>query len=416
LFQASLKRLALKTLSFDPGDCKPGSIMVRIVRQADLDVFRFLSSIQSEERTKLSNNTNSRPSGPDSLSGGLTLFSLKLVRWLRRAPVQAGLFAVFMGSPAMATTIVPWSLDETIRQTDAIVLGTVISSETRWGDASHRWIETDYTFSVEEIIQGDPAIGAGNGSLVLTFWGGTLDGETQGIAGLRHPAMNERLILMLRPGWTEGGFTPVAGLNQGLFEVAATAEAGPEVVLDHEGQKLVLTITGQVVRDNTIGVQPAASSSVGLAVFIEWIRDNIAVIRSQASEAPGPVNSTDPRVLQTFSATPEATSSLESPATIAEPVPAAAPQASPASSIASPAPSRVERPSRGEVAAIEGPQKFSSQHQARLPIVVNQFIPSFAPWSPEDQYLMSRWNYYANEVFRVLTSPTGSFWLAQRPL
>ena len=46
---------------------------------------------------------------------------------------------------------------------------------------------------------------------------------------------------------------------------------------------------------------------------------------------------------------------------------------------------------------------------ANLPIIVNNFPPAFAPWSPEDQIQMSSWNHYASDVFRVFTTPTGTW-------
>src|SRR6185436_14388302 len=52
---------------------------------------------------------------------------------------------------------------------------------------------------------------------------------------------------------------------------------------------------------------------------------------------------------------------------------------------------------------------YSSSVRANLPIVVNNFPDSFAPWSPEDEYQMSKWNYYASDVFRVYTTPTGTY-------
>src|SRR6476646_7908932 len=59
-----------------------------------------------------------------------------------------------------AAQVVPLSFDETVRQADAIVVGTVIDKQSRWGDASHRWIVTDYRFAVEETMfrseSGDP--------------------------------------------------------------------------------------------------------------------------------------------------------------------------------------------------------------------------------------------------------------------
>src|SRR5205823_6327939 len=54
-------------------------------------------------------------------------------------------------------------------------------------------------------------------------------------------------------------------------------------------------------------------------------------------------------------------------------------------------------------------QKYSTSHQVHPPIVVNNFPSSFAPWSPEDQYQMSKWNYYASNIFRVFITPTGVY-------
>src|SRR5205823_11403727 len=55
------------------------------------------------------------------------------------------------------------------------------------------------------------------------------------------------------------------------------------------------------------------------------------------------------------------------------------------------------------------PPYVTSGATANLPIVVNNFPASFAPWSPEDQYQMSKWNYYASDIFRVYTNPTGTY-------
>src|SRR6185436_17318471 len=52
---------------------------------------------------------------------------------------------------------------------------------------------------------------------------------------------------------------------------------------------------------------------------------------------------------------------------------------------------------------------YSSSVRANLPIVVNNFPDSYAPWSPEDEYQMSKWNYYAHDVFHVYTTPTGNY-------
>jgi hypothetical protein len=57
-----------------------------------------------------------------------------------------------------------------------------------------------------------------------------------------------------------------------------------------------------------------------------------------------------------------------------------------------------------------GPNWSYTQRWQSTPIVVNQFPidGSFAPWSPEDQYQLSKWNYYG-DIFRVYVTPTGTY-------
>ena len=99
---------------------------------------------------------------------------------------MAGLLGV-----ATATEVAPLSLDETVRQADAIVLGAATDKQSRWGDASRRWMVTDYTFAVEDVLY-TATKGEGIGkTVVLTYWGGNLDGETQTISDMRLPSVGE---------------------------------------------------------------------------------------------------------------------------------------------------------------------------------------------------------------------------------
>jgi hypothetical protein len=61
-----------------------------------------------------------------------------------------------------------------------------------------------------------------------------------------------------------------------------------------------------------------------------------------------------------------------------------------------------------EVAAAPFQPEYSFPRTANAPITVNQLVSSFTPWSPEDQYQMSKWNHYGN-IFRISTSPTGNW-------
>ena len=309
---------------------------------------------------------------------------------------------------AVATEVVPLSLSETVRQADAIVLGTATGKKAHWGDASRRWMATDYTFKVEEVLYAGPN-GEGFGkTVVLTFWGGTLDGETQTLSDMRLPIVGERLVVMLRPDWREGGFTPVVGFNQGLFLVASEVPGRPALVRSDTGQALAQTAQGQVVRLRDNAKKEAKASEVDLPAFTQWLRANVQAIKSTPSEVRPAADAADPRVIKPFSKKPEPVSP-RTDATFRDPAAAQAPQAGAdaAKLPAAPVPSAPTTTGSGQADPM--PQKFLTSHPAHPPIVVNQFPDSFAPWSPEDQYQMSKWNYYASDVFRIYTTPTGTY-------
>lgn len=311
-------------------------------------------------------------------------------------------------SPAAAREI-PLSLNETVRQADAVVLGTITAKQSRWGNTSKRWMVTEYTLAVENVIytsrKGEP-IGT---SVTLAYWGGTIGNETQAIADVRLPVVGERLLVFLRPNSArEFGFTPVVGFNQGLFSVVPDVTGGPPLVRDDSGRPLALTASGDVVRRRD-GVADAAT--VSLETFIAWIRANIGLIKAARSQGSIDFDRNDPRVLKTFAKTPALLMSSESPTTNA----ARRPAETLSAEVTGGAPAY---PSTGLISdsGMGGtldsqilPEYVPSGKVANLPIVVNNFPDSFTPWSPEDEYQMSKWNYYASDVFHVYTTPTGTY-------
>ncbi|MEO8663245.1 MAG: hypothetical protein ABI693_32605 [Bryobacteraceae bacterium] len=302
---------------------------------------------------------------------------------------------------AFASEELSLSLRETVRQADAIALGTVTAKQSRWGDGTRRWMVTDFSFSVEQVIYSSERNGAIAPTVSLTYWGGTINGETQAISDVRLPAIGERLIVMLGPDWArQTGFTPIVGLNQGLFVVGA-ASGGAESVRDAAGLTLALGSDGQVLRRASAGM--AQSPDVNLPAFLGWVSANIAAIKAGPSELPA---FTAPGALRGIAKTPSFSRS-GAPAGVSSPridPPAAVPTAIP---LVPP----VDSSNQGGI-ALNRPAvnpNFSTSHQAHLPIVVNNFPDSFAPWSPEDEYQMSKWNYYGSDVFRVYTTPSGTY-------
>ncbi len=311
-----------------------------------------------------------------------------------------------------ATEVRHLSLAETVRQADAIVVGTITARQSRWGDESHRWMVTDYFLSVEDVVYSAEPIGT---TIALTYWGGTIDGVTQKISDMRLPNVGERLVMMLKPGWKQQvALTPAVGFNQGLFSVRSREEGSAPLVVDAAGEPLELRVDGAIER-RAVGSRTAAKpESVDLQVFTGWLRQNIAPIKAAPSEIKRRNDANDRRVIPQGPKRP-ARADDRVPAGLTPPVVDARHRIIPGTPPTSPGPagqSIVARDPRETTSArrtrfIPTPS-YTSFGIAHLPIVVNNFPASFAPWSPEDQYQMSKWNYYA-DVFRVYTTPTDTY-------
>src|ERR1700750_1611345 len=107
------------------------------------------------------------------------------------------------------------ALEETVREANTILVGTVTKQEPHYGDDARRFIFTDYTFDVEDPILAEPTVEKKT-SVQLTFRGGTIGEETQAIGGMPMLIVGERYVLMLRPNWSEIRGIPLVGANQGL--------------------------------------------------------------------------------------------------------------------------------------------------------------------------------------------------------
>jgi hypothetical protein len=309
---------------------------------------------------------------------------------------------------ALATEVVPLSLDETVRQADLIVLGQATAKQSRWRDASKRWILTDYTFTIEDALYDRPNQERADKSIVLTYWGGTIDGETHSISDMELPVIGRRQILMLHSEWRhKPGFTPVVGFSEGVFTVSSDGPDKPHRVHSADGQPLVLTGKGGVLRARDYSAK-AKASAADLPTFKQWLKSNVHAIKSKQTELAPLVQSNDPRVLTTFAKTPEriGASGLSAFSDVAARDPS---QDAGIGAIDSPPlpPSSPSLTGADEVTSRASLAGYSFGHIAHLPIVVNNLPDSYAPWSPEDEYQMSKWNHYGNDVFRV--SPTDSY-------
>jgi hypothetical protein len=311
-----------------------------------------------------------------------------------------GLFlcAILLNASADATQIVPMTLGETVREASAIAVVRVDAATARWGDESRRWILTDLTVTVEDALLADGEVETGR-TVVLTFWGGTIGNETQAIAGIELPAPDDRLLVMLDPARRER-FTPVVGLTQGLFRIRSDAGTGLEMVYEADGGPLrksaaaIVSGFSSSSADERLKARPA--DQMIAATFVAALRAQMDVLRATPRVRLATVKSDVPLPRRI----PMVDSRLAKGDGGRAPDDGDGPADGPDSGVALAA---------AEAFADPQPRpKYSVLGRAAVPIVVNQLPRSFTPWSPEDEYLMSRWNYYS-EIFRVRTTPGNSY-------
>ena len=322
----------------------------------------------------------------------------------RRAGVAALSLAllglIVSGRTALATEVIQLTLEQVVRGASDVVIARVQSAESRWGDESKRWMLTDYTLLIEQSVVGNAAAGA---HLKVTFWGGTLDGETQRVAGMQLPVVGQRHVLMLSRGWQGSRGSPIVGLDQGLFVIQRDNTTGKDIVLDRGRRAVQRTPAGSLAVAQT---SQGSTDAISLAEFVVWI-SNVPP-GSDSPAFPTAAATRDSRILRPITLRPE----LPGEQTIAAAGPTRRPERGSTSEMTPP-------PSDERTGVIIGDPTVATSERvgaqytwsapAAAPIVVNQFPPSFAPWSPEDQFQMSKWNHYAADVFRVFVTPTGSY-------
>ncbi len=124
---------------------------------------------------------------------------------------------------ALATTVVPMSVEELTRSSASVVEAHALQSWTSW-NAQHTLIYTYTAFQVGRTLKGKSAA-----VVTVKQPGGTADGYTQKVAGVRHFQEGEDALLFLRPSLAGDGSQVVVGLIQGNFRIARTA-AGETLV------------------------------------------------------------------------------------------------------------------------------------------------------------------------------------------
>jgi len=114
---------------------------------------------------------------------------------------------------SLATTVIPLSVENLTQVSSHVVEGRAISSSTKWNPA-HTVIFTYTKFQVTRTLKGTAP-----STITVRQLGGSLDGMTEKVPGVRHWKLGEHAVLFLRPSDVQDGSMEVTGLIQGNFLV-----------------------------------------------------------------------------------------------------------------------------------------------------------------------------------------------------
>ena len=119
--------------------------------------------------------------------------------------------------PAAATTLMTLSVDELIDQAELVFEGKVLAVQAVEDSAGQ--ISSYVTFAVLELIKGDYS----GESLELKFLGGTANGHTMEVSGLRRPELHETGIYFVE-SLSEELINPLLGWSQGHYLVQSDSD------------------------------------------------------------------------------------------------------------------------------------------------------------------------------------------------
>ncbi|HEX8926719.1 MAG TPA: hypothetical protein VF786_13050 [Terriglobales bacterium] len=115
-----------------------------------------------------------------------------------------------------ATTVKPLSVEELTTRSTHVVLARAVGSRSAW-NAAHTLIYTETRFTAEQNLKGTaPA------TFSVRQIGGSADGYTQKVSGVRGWQPGEEAVLFLRPSEANDGTYAITGLMQGNFAVKQT--------------------------------------------------------------------------------------------------------------------------------------------------------------------------------------------------
>jgi hypothetical protein len=144
--------------------------------------------------------------------------------------------AILLAATCFSTSIVPRSIEEMTQDSSDVVIGSAGTPRAVW-NASHTMIYTLTPVRIERALKGKRS-----GTVIVAQMGGTLDGITTKISGVRHFRANERSALFLRQSVDMPGAFVISSMIQGHYTIDAAGNVSNGVagvrVLNQAGQNV----------------------------------------------------------------------------------------------------------------------------------------------------------------------------------
>lgn len=130
-----------------------------------------------------------------------------------------------------ATTVIPPTFEQLVSQAQVIFQGEVTGVKSEWaGEGGQRHIVSYVSFKVSDALKG--SVGS---SYTIRMLGGTVDGESMGVADAPTFKVGDRDILFVENNGSQ--FVPLVGIMHGRFHMR-TDNTGREIVTNNEGQAI----------------------------------------------------------------------------------------------------------------------------------------------------------------------------------
>ena len=191
----------------------------------------------------------------------------------RLLPIFISLYLLLWGLPAVATTVLPVSLQQMATTADTIFHGRATSNEVRLDPSSGR-VATFTTFEVIEAIKGD--VGT---SHTIKQIGGQLPGSNVRLLvhGVPKFSVGEEYVVFL-PQVSSLGFSSPIGLSQGKFNIrkengAAYVSNRPALAAQTPTSQRQAVPAAPVATE--AGRQPGHPAMINLADFLLNVRGMI---------------------------------------------------------------------------------------------------------------------------------------------